>query len=123
MSPGSASHVRVSLGYLVQEQIANATLFGTHAVVLPLTVLAPSVIANAQQFGAHTAWAAQKTFSYSNPPGTGDRTTSITATTSGGSIFDSPEKLVNGNIVENALWGYWFCIRQILKSGPAFREL
>jgi len=61
---------------------------------------------NTNQFRAHTIGVVEKTFSYSNPLGSGNRTGAITVTTSGGTVFDSSSKLVNGNLTENAFWGH-----------------
>ena len=68
--------------------------------------LAQAKFTNANQFGAHSVGVAEKHFSYSNPLGTGDRTAFITVTTSGGTTFDSPSHLVNGDLDDNNFWGF-----------------
>jgi hypothetical protein len=100
------AQVRVSHRYLVQARVANANQFGVPRVHFPAQLLTQSKVTNANQFGAQAVAAAEKSFSYSNPLGAGDRTGTITVTTSGGSTFDSPSKLVNGNTTENAFWGF-----------------
>ncbi|MDP2324315.1 MAG: hypothetical protein Q8N51_09835, partial [Gammaproteobacteria bacterium] len=92
--------------YLEPSRVLNGSQFGAHHVQLAPKLLTPALVTNTNQFGAHAIAVVEKTFSYSNPLGTGDRTGTITVTTSGGSTFDSPSKLVNGNTSENAFWGY-----------------
>lgn len=93
--------------YLEPTNVLNGSQFGAHHVRFATKLLTPALVTNTNQFGAATSIAAvEKTFSYSNPLGTGDRTSTITVTNSGGSTFDSPSKLVNGNTTENAFWGY-----------------
>jgi hypothetical protein len=69
-------------------------------------LLAQAKVTNTTQFGAHSVGVAHKRFSYSNTLGSGDRTGTITVTTSGGTTFDSASRLVNGNLTENIFWGF-----------------
>ena len=84
----------------------NGNQFGAQNVHFATKLLAQTKVTNANQFGAQAVGVAEKTFSYSNPLGTGDRTGTITVATSGGTTFDSPSRLVNGNTTENIFWGF-----------------
>lgn len=98
--------VRVAKRYLSQTKITNGNQFGVANVNFAIRLLAQSRLVNANQFGAHAIGLLQKKFSYSNSLGSGNRIGTITVTTSGGTTFDSPSKLVNGNLTEFAFWGY-----------------
>jgi hypothetical protein len=97
--------LRVSRRHLAPSSIANVHQFGSLRVQLPLQVLSQTRVVTSALFGAHQCEPAEKRFSYSNPLGSGNRTGIIAVSTSGGTTFDSPSKLVNGNLTENAFWG------------------
>lgn len=102
-----ASQLRFSNRYLLPTTVPNTHRYGSPRVRFAARLLAPTVVSNANRFGATTSVAvAEKGFSYSNALGSGVRTASITVTTSGGSVFDSPSKLVDGNKSDNVFWGF-----------------
>lgn len=101
-----AAQLRYSRRYLRPGRASNAVQFGAARVYFATKLLSQTKVTNASQFGAQGVAGVQKKFSYANPLGTGNRTATITVTTSGGTTFDSPAHLVNGDLTDNAFWGF-----------------
>lgn len=97
--------LRVSRRHFEPSSIVNVHQFGSPRLQLPLQVLSQTRVVTSTLFGVHRCEPAEKRFSYSNPLGSGNRTGAIAVSTTGGTTFDSPSKLVNGNLTENAFWG------------------
>lgn len=91
---------------LLAPALINVTQFGAHSVDRLLLVLAHNVLTNSQSFGAHQAEnLTPPPTSYANTDGSGDRTGTITASSSSG-LFGAGNinKLINGNTVALDCW-------------------
>jgi hypothetical protein len=86
--------------------VINTVQFGSPDAKRAPEKLLPAVVINASQFGLPIIGEAPKRFSYANALGSGNRTGSITVTTSGGTTFDTPSHLVNGDLTDNVFWGF-----------------
>ncbi len=91
---------------LLAPALNNVTQFGTHTVDSLLLTLAHTAFTNSQSFGDHQVEnLTPPPTSYANPDGTGDRTGTITASSSSG-LFGAGNinKLINGNTVALDCW-------------------
>jgi hypothetical protein len=84
--------------YLSPNTVGNTSSFGSHRFRKRLLA---TIFSNVNMFGAHSIASAAKKYSYSNTLGTGDRRSTITVTTSGGSSSGTVANLVDGTTSGN----------------------
>jgi hypothetical protein len=106
--------------YLSPNTVGNTSSFGSHRFRKKLLA---TIFSNVNTFGAHSIASAAKKYSYANTLGTGDRRSTITVTTSGGSSSGTVANLVDGTTSSNPFFSGGVTFKFDLGSAKVIKQV
>jgi hypothetical protein len=106
--------------YLSPTTVTNTSTLGSHRFK---KMLLATAVSNTSTFGAHSIASAAKKYSYSNTLGTGNRTGTITVTTSGGSSSGTVANLVDGTTASNPFFSGGVTFKFDLGSARVIKQV